>query len=175
MNELHILIRNVIALFNQCREFPCRENYEMLNIHRKHLQSHIDAEVPKPIEPFKIKESFMGITGIANGKLSTWYYKEHGDQWNEKLDTRKYFTDEQVRFLLDAPLVLDREMEDIDRACIMRMSDWIVHVKDGTFINYDGHAHYCDGVHISRHYVYPSDYLAGYMDTSIPHICWYNK
>jgi hypothetical protein len=85
------------------------------------------------------------------------------------------YTDEQVRFLLDAPLVLDREMEDIDRACIMRMSDWIVHVKDGTFINYDGHAHYCDGVHISRHYVYPSDYLAGYMDTSIPHICWYNK
>ena len=69
--------------------------------------------------------------------------------------------------------------EDIpDYGDLMTLDDWIDAVKQGAFIDYDGHGYYaCDGGMLTgpEHQVYPSMVKEGKIMDTFTHIMWFNR
>ena len=118
-----------------------------------------------------------------------WYYADDGAfvDVNYAMDdtgkdireilTRHYGNDQLVSEATEPePL----ELEDLpDFGDVMPLSEWIKHVEEGGFIDYDGYGHYVtkDGKMVANKnkVVRPSHLKAGLIDCSYDLIVWFNR
>ena len=70
-------------------------------------------------------------------------------------------------------IIFDKEIPEYGD--LMTKKDWLEAVKDGWFIDYDGHGELSNGVMCSSQFIRPSK---AYVIKDIPevtHIVWYNR
>ena len=58
---------------------------------------------------------------------------------------------------------------------VFSKAEFIELVKDGSFIDYDGHGYWSDGEELSEEVVKPSEVLEGKVPTNYTHVVWFNR
>jgi hypothetical protein len=62
-----------------------------------------------------------------------------------------------------------------DECDLMTLQEFIDSVKDGLFVDYDGHGRYANGMMMSPELIYPSDVIKGVVLEGWTHVAWFNK
>ncbi len=57
----------------------------------------------------------------------------------------------------------------------MTIEDFISSVKDGMFVDYDGHGRYANAKQMSNQYIYPSDVAKNHVLEGWTYVVWFNK
>jgi hypothetical protein len=80
---------------------------------------------------------------------------------------------DRERRMIMTPELTDREFDADDD--VMSLEDFIIAVKDGMFIDYDGHGRYVKGNQESNIHIYPSDVQHKSIRKDFDTIIWFNK
>ena len=107
--------------------------------------------------------------------------KEETDPTNSWDEFRDYMQPEwdklaeldRERRMIVTPVLTDREFDADDD--VMSLEDFIAAVKDGCFIDYDGHGRYVKGNQESNIHIYPSDVQYNSVRKDFDTIIWFNK
>ena len=62
-----------------------------------------------------------------------------------------------------------------DYGDLMTLEEFIQHVENGYFIDYDGQGEYATDTHVTGITVIPSDIIKGNINEEYTHVVWYNR
>lgn len=93
-------------------------------------------------------------------------YCEHMDEVWEK----------EAKLNREKRMLMTPEFDEIsDYADVMSLKDFIENVKDGGFIDYDGHGYYVKDGKESNIIIHPSDIEHGCIRKDFDSVAWYNR
>jgi hypothetical protein len=78
----------------------------------------------------------------------------------------------------EVPIIVEEEsqLSPVPDECdLMTMQEFIDSVKDGLFVDDDGHGRYANSMMMSPELIYPSDVIKGVVLEGWTHVAWFNK
>jgi len=64
---------------------------------------------------------------------------------------------------------------NLEQCSLYTLEEFIEHVKNGVFVDTDGHGYYANSKFFSTEYAWPSELLKGNVLEGWTHVAWFNK
>ena len=143
-----------------------KKQHRFVNLIKVHVQPmEIDA---KPLLPLDTDVEFEVV---RDGEES-----EEAEDENEEAENDIQDEDELPADIIETSGEANDQLSPIPNECdLMTLQEFIDSVKDGLFVDYDGHGRYANSMMMSPELIYPSDVIKGVILEGWTHVAWFNK
>ena len=131
----------------------------------------IDAQIKKEVAQLRIK--IIELNNIREDKRKNW---DNSRPWEEYVELTKVEDEEAIKLDRKIRLIRPYKLEDIpDYGTIMTLNEFKNNVRNGGFVDYDGHGKYIDGDKMTDINIYPSDVKHKSLRHKLNKIIWFNR